>query len=133
MTPHAGEYARLCGQDVAAVWPQRFEALPARARDWRAFVVAKGPGTVVATPGGQRWVNPTGGPALATGGTGDVLTGMLAALVAEHPHAEAVAAGVWLHGLAGEEAARRSHTRSVTALDVAAAVPAALRRCEEEA
>jgi NAD(P)H-hydrate repair Nnr-like enzyme with NAD(P)H-hydrate dehydratase domain len=72
-------------------------------------------------------VNPTGSAALATGGTGDVLTGLVAALVAQDASAERVAAAVYLHGLAGEEAGRRGAVRSVTALDVAAAVPAALR------
>jgi ADP-dependent NAD(P)H-hydrate dehydratase / NAD(P)H-hydrate epimerase len=125
LTPHRRELARLVGRDE---WDDRLRTVAALAERWAAVVVAKGPGSVVAGTGSPPWVNPTGGPALATGGTGDVLTGMLAALVGQDARPEAVAAGVWLHGLAGEVAGRRTHPRSVTALDVAAAVGGALRR-----
>jgi ADP-dependent NAD(P)H-hydrate dehydratase / NAD(P)H-hydrate epimerase len=130
-TPHRRELARLLAADDADVWPERARLVPERAAAWDAVVVAKGPGSLIVAPDGRAWVNPTGSAALASGGTGDVLTGITAALVAQRPNAEAVAAAVYLHGLAGEEAAARSHPRSVTALDVAAAVPHALRRIEE--
>lgn len=132
LTPHAREYARLLGEDVAAVWPGRLADVVEHARRWNAVLVAKGPGSLVGAPGGACWVNPTGSAELATGGTGDVLTGMLAAIVAGGPTAERVAAGVWLHGLAGEEAGRISGS-STTAGSVAAAVPLAWRRIEEAA
>lgn len=130
LTPHAREFARLVGGGDD-VWTDRLRLAPEAAKRWGATVVAKGPGSLVAASDGRLWVNRTGSAALATGGTGDVLTGMTAALVAQTPTPDQVAAAVWLHGLAGEEAAHRGHARAVTALDVAAAVPAALRRFEE--
>jgi len=124
LTPHVRELARLAGEDV---WAQRAARLPELAAALGTVVVAKGPGTVVAAPDGRTWVNPTGSPALATGGTGDVLTGVTATLVAQRPDAASVAAAVWLHGRAGELAAATLHPRSATALDTAAALPPALR------
>ena len=127
LTPHAQEFGRLVGSSGHGVWGQRATLVPEVAAKWGAVVVAKGPSSLVAAPDGRTWVNPTGSAALATGGTGDVLTGLVTALVAQDASAERVAAAVYLHGLAGEEAGRRGAVRSVTALDVAAAVPAALR------
>lgn len=125
LTPHARELARLVGSSADGVWGQRTALVPEKAAAWDAVVVAKGPGTMTGAPDGRVWTNPTGSPALATGGTGDVLTGMIAALLAQRPGAEAVAAAVYLHGLAGQRA-RPGAERSVTALDVVAAVPDAL-------
>lgn len=129
-TPHAREYARLLAGDMEDLWLRRFADVAERAASWGAVVVAKGPGSLVAAPDGRRWVNPTGSAALATGGTGDVLAGLLAALVAARPDPATVAAGVYVHGLAGELAGARAHPRSVRAGDVAAAIPAALRALE---
>lgn len=130
LTPHAAEFGRLVGSSGHGVWAQRVTLVPERAAAWGAVVVAKGPGSMIAAPDGRVWVNPTGSAALATAGTGDVLTGITTALVAQRPEPASVAAAVYLHGLAGEVAEERSHPRSVTALDVAAAVPAALRRID---
>jgi ADP-dependent NAD(P)H-hydrate dehydratase / NAD(P)H-hydrate epimerase len=127
LTPHARELGRLLGSSGHGVWGQRLTLVPDAARRWGATVVAKGPSSLVVAPDGQIWVNPTGSSALATGGTGDVLTGLSATLLAQRPEPSSVAAAVWLHGLAGEIAGARSHERSVTALDVVRAVPAALR------
>jgi ADP-dependent NAD(P)H-hydrate dehydratase / NAD(P)H-hydrate epimerase len=128
LTPHARELGRLVGSSGPGVWGQRTTLLPELADAWGATVVAKGPGSLIAAPDGAMWVNPTGSSALATGGTGDVLTGLTVTLLAQRPEPSSVAAAVWLHGLAGEIAGARSHERSVTALDVVDAVPAALRR-----
>ena len=125
-TPHAQELGRLVGSSGHGVWARRFQLVPEKAEAWRATVVAKGPGSLVAAADGRVWVNPTGGPALATGGTGDVLTGMTAALVAQRPQPDSVAAAVWLHGRAGGLAGEGRAARSATALGVAAAVPRAL-------
>lgn len=136
LTPHAGEFARLLaghgeesGRAPRDLWARRVSLVPEKAEEWGTVIVAKGPGSMIGAPDGRVWVNPTGGPALATGGTGDVLTGMIATLVAQRPVAESVAVAVYVHGLAGELAGPRAE-RSVTALDVAAAVPAALRAIE---
>jgi NAD(P)H-hydrate epimerase len=128
LTPHAREFARVVGSSGHGVWARRAQLVPEKAQAWGAVIVAKGPGSMVAAPDGRMWVNPTGGASLSTGGTGDVLTGITATLVAQHATPESVAAAVYLHGLAGTAAAERSAVRSVTALDVAAAVPDALRR-----
>jgi ADP-dependent NAD(P)H-hydrate dehydratase / NAD(P)H-hydrate epimerase len=130
LTPHARELARLVGSSGHGVHGRRLELVPELAERWGAVLVAKGPGSVIGAPDGRLWVNPTGSAALATGGTGDVLTGLTTALVAQAPAAESVAAAVWLHGLAGEVAGEQRHHRSATALDVAAAVPEALRRLD---
>lgn len=139
LTPHAGELARLTGVDDAL--GERLDLAPDRAERWDAVLVAKGPGTVVAGPDRRCWVTPTGGVELATGGTGDVLAGMLAAGLAARPldaastadrapaaagPAATAAAVTWLHGRAGELAAAASHARSLTAGQVASAVPTAL-------
>lgn len=128
LTPHRRELERLTGDP--SVWDARAEAVRALAAEWDAVVVAKGPGTLVAAPDGSRWVNTSGGPELATGGTGDVLAGMLGTLVAQDPRAHVVAAGVHLHGRAGECAAARRGARTTGPLDVAASVGEALRAME---
>lgn len=129
-TPHAREFARLLGKDVGDVWPSRIETVSEAARRWQATVVAKGPGTIVEAPAGSTWINGTGTAALATGGTGDVLTGMIVSAVARGP-VSAVAAAVHVHGIAAEIAAARGTARSVTAMGVASAIPAALASLEE--
>src|SRR5688500_18290444 len=92
-------------------------------------VILKGPGSLIASPDGRLAVNSSGGPALATGGTGDVLTGIAGACLARglEPYEAAVAA-VFLHGAAGEVAEERFGAPGAIAGDVAAAVPEALRR-----
>ncbi|MPZ72345.1 MAG: NAD(P)H-hydrate dehydratase [Nitriliruptorales bacterium] len=129
-TPHAREFARLLGKDEGEVWPDRVNTLAEAARRWRAEVVAKGPGTIIQSPQGKTLINGTGTAALATGGTGDVLTGMIASATAGNPQPHAAAAAVHIHGLAGRIAAARLTARSVAALDVAAAIPAALADLE---
>jgi NAD(P)H-hydrate epimerase len=129
-TPHAREFGRLLGKEVADVWPRRIHTVTEAARRWRATIVLKGPGTIIESPAGHTWINSTGTAALATGGTGDVLTGIILSAIAKGPE-DAVAAAVHLHGLAGQIAAARSTPRSVTAMAVAAAVPAALASLED--
>ena len=129
-TPHTSEFARLVGSSDAQLWDRRVTLVPERAAAWNAVVVAKGPGSLIAAPDGRVWVNPTGGAGLATGGTGDVLTGITTTLVAQRPDAGRVAASVWLHGRAGQLAGHGRAARSVTASDVAASVRAALGELE---
>lgn len=104
LTPHARELARIGGgEDGDDAWRHRAARVPGLAERYRATVVCKGPGTLVAAPDGRVWVTPTGSSALGTGGAGDVLTGMLAAAVATAADVPlAVARTVWLHGLAGQ-------------------------------
>ncbi|OZV82301.1 bifunctional ADP-dependent NAD(P)H-hydrate dehydratase/NAD(P)H-hydrate epimerase [Micromonospora echinospora] len=117
VTPHDREYARLCGEEPGA---DRVAATLRLAAWMNAVVLLKGSRTVVGTPAGRAYVNPTGTPVLATGGTGDVLAGLLGSLLAAGLPAERAAAlAAYLHGLAGREAARHG---PVTATDVAAAL-----------
>ncbi|WP_322009022.1 NAD(P)H-hydrate dehydratase [Paraburkholderia sp. J12] len=103
ITPHPLEAARLLGTDTATVQHDRLAAARALAARFAAVAVLKGSGTVIAAPDGRVVVNPTGNAGLATGGTGDVLGGMIGALLAQRlPPFEAALAGVWLHGLAAD-------------------------------
>lgn len=123
VTPHDREYARLCGEAPGA---DRVGAALRLAAWMNAVVLLKGDRTVIGTPAGQAYVNPTGTPALATGGTGDVLAGLLGSLLAAGlPPERAAALAAYLHGLAGREAARHG---PVTATDVAGALRPVLAR-----
>ncbi|GGM22586.1 bifunctional NAD(P)H-hydrate repair enzyme [Micromonospora yangpuensis] len=117
VTPHDREYARLCGEEPGA---DRVAATLRLAAWMNAVVLLKGDRTVIGMPDGRAYVNPTGSPALATGGTGDVLAGLLGSLLAAGvPADRAAATAAYLHGLAGRAAARGG---PVTAPDVAAAL-----------
>ena len=106
VTPHPGEMARLTGLSAAQINADREETARTYAQKWNAVVVLKGSRTVVAAPDGRACVNPTGNPGLARGGSGDVLSGMTAALLAcGLPAFEAAACAVYLHGAAADRAA----------------------------
>jgi hydroxyethylthiazole kinase-like uncharacterized protein yjeF len=108
LTPHPLEAARLLGSDASAVQRDRLAAARALAARFASVVVLKGVGTVIAAPDGRTAVNPTGNAALATGGTGDVLGGIIGALLAQRlPGYEAALAGVYLHGLAADTSTTR--------------------------
>jgi NAD(P)H-hydrate epimerase len=126
LTPHAGELARLLGCETEEVERARLAHALAAAEQARAVVVLKGDDTLIAEPGGRVAVSAGASPALATAGTGDVLTGVIAALLSQGLDAFAAAcAGVWLHVRAGREAARRQGSaEGVVASDVIAALPA---------
>lgn len=132
LTPHPGEMARLLGMTAAQVNADRLGVARQAAATWGSIVVLKGAGTVVAYPDGEAFINTCGGPVLATAGTGDVLTGMIAALIGQglSSHAAAVA-GVYLHGLAGDMAGHASGGVGVGARDVARTVPLAIKALRE--
>jgi ADP-dependent NAD(P)H-hydrate dehydratase / NAD(P)H-hydrate epimerase len=127
LTPHAGELGRLLGLESSAIEGERLRHVRAAAGQARAVVVLKGDDTLIADPSGRVAVSPGDAPALATAGTGDVLTGVIAALLAQGLDAfTAASAGVCLHAAAGREAARRQGAaEGVVASDVIAALPAA--------
>ncbi len=129
LTPHAGELGRLLESDSAEIERERLRHVRAAAERAAAVVVLKGDDTLVAEPSGTVAVSRGGAPALATAGTGDALTGVIAALLAQGLDAfTAASAGVWLHARAGREAARRvGSPEGVIASDVIAALPAARR------
>jgi NAD(P)H-hydrate epimerase len=127
LTPHPGEMARLLGRGTAEVQADRLGAARELARASEAVVVLKGERTLVAEPGGRTAVNPTGNPGMAKGGTGDVLAGMIAALLARGCDAwTAATAGVFVHGRAGDRAAARLGQESMLAGDVLDAVGEAI-------
>jgi ADP-dependent NAD(P)H-hydrate dehydratase / NAD(P)H-hydrate epimerase len=127
LTPHAGELGRLLELDSIQIERERLRCVRAAAEQSNAVVVLKGDDSLIATADGRVAVNPGGSPALATAGTGDVLTGVVAALLAQGLGAfSAACAGVWLHAAAGREAARRQGAvEGVIATDVIEALPAA--------
>jgi NAD(P)H-hydrate epimerase len=135
ITPHPGEMARLLECSIAEVQRDRVQTARSFAREHNLIVVLKGHRTLIAEPGGEVWVNPTGNPGMATGGTGDVLTGITAGLVAQNPQRvfEAVIAAVYLHGLAGDVGCESMGEQSLIATDLIAALPEAIRRVRGEA
>lgn len=129
LTPHPGELARLLGVATRDVSADRRGAVRRAARETGAVVLLKGHLTLVADPTGSVWVSPTGNPGLATGGTGDVLTGVVGALLAQgFEPVEAACLGAWVHGLAGDLAAERTGQVSLRASDLLDALPAAFER-----
>jgi hydroxyethylthiazole kinase-like uncharacterized protein yjeF len=121
VTPHPGEMARLAGISTKQVQQDRIGVARSFARDHHCVVVLKGHRTLVAEPDGQVWVNMTGNPGMATGGTGDVLTGLIAGMIAQFPNdlARAVCAAVWLHGYAGDRVVfTYSSEQALTATDL---------------
>ncbi|HEY6196538.1 MAG TPA: NAD(P)H-hydrate dehydratase, partial [Candidatus Eisenbacteria bacterium] len=129
LTPHLGEMQRLTGQTPQELESRRIDATRGWAKRWGAVVVLKGAPTVVACPDGRVSVNPTGSPALASAGTGDVLTGTLVALLAQGlaPY-DAARLAVFAHGLAGDLAATEIGDLGVTATDLPDRLPRALAK-----
>lgn len=128
LTPHEGEFAMLGGlldgDRVASA--RRF------ASRWGRTLVLKGSGSVVAFPDGECYVNQTGNPGMARGGSGDVLTGLMAAMLCQLPFRDAVRAAVYLHGLAGDMAAGELGEYGMTPTDMIRLLPAALKTVTEE-
>jgi NAD(P)H-hydrate epimerase len=135
ITPHPGEMARLAGCSIAEVQKNRLRTAREFARDHDLIVVLKGHRTLVVKPSGEAWVNTTGNPGMATGGTGDILTGMTAGLIAQSPKNafEATLAAVHLHGLAGDVMRERLGEHSLVATDLLLGLPEAFRRTGEMA
>jgi hydroxyethylthiazole kinase-like uncharacterized protein yjeF len=131
LTPHPGEMARLTGKTVAEVQADRVASARAFAMERKVVLVLKGYRTLIAFPDGRVWINPTGTPALATGGTGDILTGTIAGFLAQFPKDadRAVAAAVYLHGIAGELGAAELGEKSLVATDLLRFYPAAFHAC----
>lgn len=128
LTPHPGEMSRLISKSTKDVQADRLGVAQELAKTSGATVVLKGDRTVIAFPGGDTWVSPTGSPSMATGGTGDILTGMIAGMIAQHPNdwKRAVVAAVWLHGRCGELAAQRLGEQFVLAMDLLDDLPKAM-------
>ncbi|HMK39326.1 MAG TPA: NAD(P)H-hydrate dehydratase, partial [Bacteroidota bacterium] len=127
LTPHAGEFAALTGIDAARADMFRINAAREAARRFKCIIVLKGAPTITAGPGGVAYVNSTGNPGMATIGSGDVLTGLIAGFMAQGIAPEnAACAGVFVHGLAGDAAAHRLGMRSLLAADIGESIAGAL-------
>jgi ADP-dependent NAD(P)H-hydrate dehydratase len=124
LTPHPGEFARLTNSTIAQVQSDRVQRAVALAKlSGELVVVLKGAGTVV-TDGGRYYINTTGNPGMATGGTGDVLTGVITALLAQKlPPFDAAQLGVFIHGLSGDIARDQSGEIGLIAGDLVDALP----------
>ena len=135
LTPHPGEMARLTGLSVKEIQRDRVNVARKFAEEHGVILVLKGDRTVVSAPDGQAWINTTGNPGMATGGTGDILTGMVAGLVAQHPQRafEAVLCAVHMHGLAGDVAVESTGEQPLVATDLVRTLPEAFRRVRAEA
>jgi NAD(P)H-hydrate epimerase len=133
LTPHPGEMSRLTGLSIAEIQANRLEVARNFAREHELIVVLKGHRTLVAAPDGEVWVNPTGNPGMATGGTGDILTGMIAGLIAQHPKNayNAVVLAVYLHGLAGDIACESLGENCLVATDLLDYLPQAFARTRD--
>ena len=130
LTPHPAELSRLNGKTVEQIQADRVTAAREFAQQQNAYLVLKGAQTVVAEPDGKIWINNTGNPGMATGGTGDILTGIIAGLLGQFPEdvAPCVIAGVHLHGLAGDLARDELGEKPLVATDLLRFLPAAFRR-----
>ena len=130
ITPHPGEMARLTGRSIPEVQSDRIGVARAFAKDHNLIVVLKGHRTLIAIPDGEVWVNTTGNPGMATGGTGDILTGMVSGMIAQNPKRvpDAVTSAVYLHGLAGDVARETVGEQSLVATDLIQNLPEAFRR-----
>lgn len=128
LTPHPGEMARLLGVSSEAVQSDRLTTAKSYARDTGAVVVLKGAGTVIATPEGYSYINPTGNHGLASGGTGDVLSGMIAGFMAQGATAvNSAIAGVYIHGRLADVYAETKDPRSLIAGDLLELLPTVLK------
>jgi hydroxyethylthiazole kinase-like uncharacterized protein yjeF len=132
LTPHPGEMARLVNVSTDEVQKDRIGIASRFAIKYKVILVLKGAGTVVATPGGDVFVNSTGNAGMATGGTGDVLTGMIGSFLAQgYTALEAACLGVYFHGLAGDLAAADKGETSLVAGDLIEQIPEAIKQIQE--
>ncbi len=128
LTPHPGEMSRLTGISIAEIQKNRSHIAEAFSKKYNAVVVLKGEKTVVAAPDGRIYINPTGNCGMATGGSGDVLSGIIASFIGQGMELyEAAVLSVYLHGRAGDIGAERYTVFGLRASDIVEALPAAIR------
>ncbi|MCL2103022.1 MAG: NAD(P)H-hydrate dehydratase, partial [Syntrophorhabdaceae bacterium] len=134
ITPHTGEMSRLTEESVEAIETNRINAARYLAEEEGITVVLKGPRSLVATPQGDTFINMSGNPYMASGGMGDALTGMIAALAAQgFSPTDAACAGVFLHGLSADLLVRQNPMTPVTATEVIENIKGALKHVLDEA
>jgi ADP-dependent NAD(P)H-hydrate dehydratase / NAD(P)H-hydrate epimerase len=131
LTPHPGEFARLVHLSVQDVLDHRLDLVPQFAAKYGVYLVLKGYRTLIASPQGKTFINPTGNPGMASGGSGDVLSGMIASLIIQEKDIlGATLAAVYLHGLSGDIGARKIGERPLLAGDLIKYLPPALKAME---
>jgi NAD(P)H-hydrate epimerase len=131
ITPHPGELSRLLDLPVEKIQQNRLNTAVEAAKKLNVTIVLKGNNTVIANPAGQAWVNLTGNPGMATGGTGDVLAGLIGGFICQGLKIdEAAILGVYLHGLAGDDAVQAKGMLSLKASDLLAYLPPAIKKLE---
>ena len=134
LTPHPGEMGRLLGISSAEVQKDRLRIASEFAAKYKVILVLKGAGTVVACPDGKLFINSSGNPGMATGGTGDSLTGMIGGFLAQgYPATQAACLGVYLHGLAGDLASKEKGEMGMIAGDLIEKIPAAIKKTMDSA
>lgn len=134
LTPHPGEMARLVGTTSDAVQADRIGIARRLSAERQAYVVLKGAVTVIAAPDGRAFLNSTGSPGMATGGSGDILAGMIGGLLAQFPAVDpalVLCGAVYLHGLAGELAAAELGEQAMLATDILKFLPRAVRSVQQ--
>jgi len=128
LTPHPGEFARLLNLSTREVVDRKLELAPQFASENGVYLVLKGYKTLTATPEGRVYINPTGNPGMATAGSGDVLSGMIASMIIqERDLLEAVLAAVYIHGLSGDIGVKRIGEKSLTAGDIIRFLPPSIK------
>lgn len=132
LTPHPGEMGRLLGIGPSEVKAKKLELVRTLAEQYGIIVVLKGAGTIIGDPSGKLYINPTGNPGMASGGMGDILTGLIGGLLAQGVEPlEAAKLGVYLHGLAGDLACEELGELSLVATDLLRFLPKAIARLKE--
>jgi NAD(P)H-hydrate epimerase len=128
LTPHPGEFARLVKMSTKDVLAKRLELVPQFAARYKVYVVLKGYRTLTTTPEGKTYINPTGNPGMATAGSGDVLSGMIASMIIQEKNIlDAILSAVYVHGLSGDIGAARLGEKSLTAGNMITHLPAAVK------
>jgi hydroxyethylthiazole kinase-like uncharacterized protein yjeF len=137
ITPHPGEFSRLTGRPTAEIIKDRIGISRAFAQEYRVYVVLKGHHTLVVTPDGQVYVNPTGNPGMATAGSGDVLGGMITGMISQYASRPdfsldmVLRAAVFIHGYAGDLAVKETGEISLTAADITRFIPRAILHLDD--
>jgi NAD(P)H-hydrate epimerase len=133
LTPHPGEFARLLNLSTREVAERKLELAPQFAEEYGVYLVLKAYRTLIATPDGRVFINPTGNPGMATAGSGDVLSGMIASMIVQEKNLlEAILAAVYIHGLSGDIGAEKLGEKALTAGDIIRYLPSGLKLLESE-
>ena len=129
LTPHPGEMARLTGKSSKEIQSSRVEIARKFAVNYNCYLILKGARSVIATPKGRVYINPTGNPGMSSGGMGDILTGVISGLISQkYSPEDACLLGTFIHGLSGDIVAEKIGISGITATDVANSIPEALKQ-----